>query len=169
MLTNISLILFSSLLVYLDLKYRKIFNIIAYPLICAAVALNTYIYGSTGILYSLIGFTAGVLTGYIAYKLNFSGFGEFKLLALVGILKGYYFILFIGIISYILVSATQILNLISSGTIKTIIHNSKVYLDLVLQYGISISTIIDEHIEKVIVPYSIVILISIILGLGLGM
>lgn len=169
MLTNIFLILSSTLIVYLDLKYRKVFNIMAYPLIVTAIAVNIYIFGSVGILYSLLGFTAGLLVCYIAYRLNFSGYGEFKLLALVGILKGYYFVLFAGFLSYILVSIAHIFSLITSGEIKTIIQNSRVYLDLVLEYGISISTIIEEHIERLIIPYSVVVLIAIMIGVGFGM
>lgn len=168
MLINVFLVLSSILIVYLDLKYRKIFNIIAYPLMGAAVAVNIYTLGNVGFLYSLIGFTAGLLAWYIAYKLNFSGYGEFKLLALVGILKGYYFVLSAGFISCFLVSLSHILNLILSGDIKLIIQNSRVYLDLVLEYGISISTIIEEHIQKLIVPYSAVVLIAIMIMIGIG-
>lgn len=168
MLINVFLVLSSFFIVYLDIKYRKIFNITAYPLMASAIAINIYIFGLAGIFYSLVGFTAGLLAWYIAYKLNFSGYGEFKLLALVGILKGYYFVLSAGFISCFLISLSHILNLILSGDIKLIIQNRRVYLDLVLEYGISISTIIEEHIQKLIVPYSAVVLIAIMIMIGIG-
>jgi hypothetical protein len=135
----------------------------------SAVAVNIYILGLIGFFYSILGFTAGLLAWYIAYRLNFSGFGEFKLLALIGLLKGYYFVLFTGFISYSLIYLTHVIYLITSGNIKIIIQNSKIYLDLVLQYGISVSTIIEEHIEKLIVPYSSAILVATFFALGIGM
>lgn len=169
MLVNILLITFSLVIVYIDVKFNKIFNIVAYPLMVIGLLINCFIFGPLGIIYSLVGFIAGLLACCIPYKFKLSGLGEFKLLGLIGIFKGYNFIIIIGIMSYIIIFLLHLSNIFTLGTIKSIILNSKTYLNLILQYGISISTIIEDNIERSIVPYSAVIFISMMLGLIMEM
>lgn len=164
MLINIYLIICCIIIIYLDIKYNKIFNIITYPLIAVACILNYIILGPISLLYSAEGIVAGICACLIPVKLNASGYGEFKLMALVGILKGYYFVILISAMMYLLIIILQIKSLYVNKSFEVLTQKTKVYLDLLLEHGISINTIMD-NIYKPTVPFSILVFISVIFGI----
>lgn len=162
---NILLTISCLIIIYIDIKYHKIFNIIAYPLMGIGIIVNLLIHGWVGIVYSLIGFIAGICMCFLPLKIKACKYGEFKFMGLIGILKGYNFVVLIGIISYVLILIFQFLNTFASGAFKTLLSNSKLYLNLILQYGISINTILEEILKPLIIPYSIIVFISTIIGM----
>lgn len=76
-----------------DLKYQKIYNKIIFPSLFAAIILNIWFSGSTGLKLSLLGFVTGLCILLIPYFLGGIGAGDVKLLSLIGAVKGSVFVL----------------------------------------------------------------------------
>ena len=164
MTINCLLIAFLLLIICFDIKYKKIYNLIAYPFIGIGIAFNCWSFGFMGVVTSLIGFWAGFCICLFPYKYKICNVGEFKLLGLIGVLKGWHFVLIIGLISYIATLIFQHASLIAKSSWKTFMVKSKIYFELITQYGIDISTIADANMKKVIIPYSLTVsFVSIIL------
>lgn len=93
MLFDIILILILTICFVTDIKEQKIYNKILYPSLVAAILLNAYFSGFNGLKLSLLGFGTGLCILLIPYLLGGMGAGDVKLLALIGAIKGYVFVL----------------------------------------------------------------------------
>jgi prepilin peptidase CpaA len=76
-----------------DGVWGKVFNVITYPAILLGILLNSLVQGSTGTITSLIGFGVGFGPFFSFFARGLIGGGDVKLLAAIGALKGYPFIL----------------------------------------------------------------------------
>ncbi|TVT27362.1 hypothetical protein FO441_09975 [Salinicoccus cyprini] len=93
MLINVILLVILAVCVVTDVRKRKIYNKVIFPSLVAAFVLNTAMGGLSGFGESIIGFSVGLALLLIPYILGGMGAGDVKLLALVGALKGYEFVL----------------------------------------------------------------------------
>lgn len=76
---------------YTDFKYSRIPNKFVFPAWLAGFALNFAWGGVPGLLWSLLGWAAGMAIQWIPYQLRFAKAGDVKLLAAMGALKGWAF------------------------------------------------------------------------------
>nr|WP_255570547.1 prepilin peptidase [Cohnella sp. CFH 77786] len=76
-----------------DLKSRKIYNVVIFPSVVLAIGVHALTEGRAGLVFSLLGFAAGLCILLLPYLLGGMGAGDVKLLALVGALKGTGFVL----------------------------------------------------------------------------
>lgn len=71
-----------------DLKVRKIYNKIIFPVLFSVLLLQLILNGFSGLKVSVIGFATGIGILIIPFILGGFGAGDVKLLALIGALKG---------------------------------------------------------------------------------
>lgn len=71
-----------------DLKVRKIYNKIIFPILFSVLLLQLILNGFSGLKISLLGFASGIAILIIPFILGGLGAGDVKLLALIGALKG---------------------------------------------------------------------------------
>ena len=83
--------------VYTDLKSRKIYNKVLYPVLLVAIITQLMVGGWDGLRLSLTGFLVGLGLLIIPFFLGGIGAGDVKLLALVGAFKGPMFVIYTGI------------------------------------------------------------------------
>jgi prepilin peptidase CpaA len=91
--TDLILLMVIGICVVTDLKKRMIYNKVIFPALIIAFGLHAALGGWSGIGQSLLGFTVGLCILLIPYLLGGMGAGDVKLLALVGALKGTWFVL----------------------------------------------------------------------------
>lgn len=93
MWANVILLTIIGICVVTDLKDRIIYNKVIFPSLLAAFGLHAVLEGWAGLGQSLLGFVVGLSILLIPYLLGGMGAGDVKLLALVGALKGTWFVL----------------------------------------------------------------------------
>ncbi|HHX22956.1 MAG TPA: prepilin peptidase [Thermoanaerobacterales bacterium] len=84
------IMLFAVLLIclYTDIRYKKIYNIITFPAVVAAIILNIYFNGLNGGLESIKGLFFGMALLFFPFVMGGLGAGDVKLLGVVGAFKG---------------------------------------------------------------------------------
>lgn len=76
-----------------DITVQKIYNIVIFPALAAAMILHFFYFGLHGLEAALLGFGVGFVILLIPYCLGGIGAGDVKLLALIGAIKGWIFVL----------------------------------------------------------------------------
>jgi prepilin peptidase CpaA len=155
-LLDILLILVLLICVITDLKSRKIYNKIIFPSLLLAFLLNGIQFGWSGLLDSLIGFVVGFSILLIPYLMGGMGAGDVKLLAIVGAIKGSYFV-FISAIYMALIGGLLALAIILFR--KGILSRIKfMILSLCgIRYGMKPSVGIDKQTLQTSYPYGVAI------------
>lgn len=97
MLLNSLLFVTLAVSVYTDLKSRKIYNKVIYPVLLITFMAHFFFGGWEGLVFSLSGFFMGIGILIIPFYLGGIGAGDVKLLALVGAFNGWVFALYTGI------------------------------------------------------------------------
>jgi prepilin peptidase CpaA len=90
--TDVFALLLLGLSAYWDLKYRKIPNWATLPAIVLGLGLNGLLLGWGGMKASGLGFLVGFGALLVLFILSWMGGGDVKLMAAVGALKGYPFV-----------------------------------------------------------------------------
>jgi len=93
MLVDLFLVIVLTICFITDIKYQKIYNKVIFPSLAGAVALHLIFSGFSGLKFSLIGLTVGFCILLIPYFLGGIGAGDIKLLALIGAIKGSFFVI----------------------------------------------------------------------------
>lgn len=93
MWADILLVVIMAVCVFTDLRSRKIYNVVIFPALVWAIGVHALTGGWSGLAYSLLGFAVGLCVLLIPYLMGGMGAGDVKLLALVGALEGYVFVL----------------------------------------------------------------------------
>lgn len=75
-----------------DLKEQKIYNKVIFPALFGAISLHFILNGFDGLKLSLLGLLIGFVMLLIPYFLGGIGAGDVKLLALIGAVKGGFFV-----------------------------------------------------------------------------
>lgn len=85
---NILLIITLVICCITDLRVRKIYNKVIFPILLSVLLLQLILNGFSGFKVSLLGFASGIAILIIPFILGGLGAGDVKLLALIGALKG---------------------------------------------------------------------------------
>lgn len=162
---NAVLILVLIISVVTDLKSRKIYNKVIFPGLAAAFTLHFLFGGWVALGEAAIGCFIGLGVLLIPYLLGGMGAGDVKLLALVGALKGTYFVLtasvYMALIGAILALAIL---LCRKGTIARL--RQIVFLLYGLRYGLKIPLFVEKNSLSAAYPYGVAIAGGVILSLG---
>lgn len=76
----------------LDLKTRRIPNLLTMPAIAIAIIINFYFFGFNGLGNAVTGFFTGIMLFLIPFMMGGMGAGDVKLLAMIGALNGSQFV-----------------------------------------------------------------------------
>lgn len=82
------------LTMYFDLTKKKIPNSITFPAMLLGLVINSVFFGIEGFKFSLVGFLVGLGVFLIPFILGGMGGGDVKLMAAIGALKGWEFVLY---------------------------------------------------------------------------
>jgi Flp pilus assembly protein, protease CpaA len=77
-----------------DIVTQKIFNVVLVPAFLFGITYNVVAAGWSGLELSLLGTLFGLGILIIPYVLGFMGAGDVKLLAVIGAIKGYVFVIY---------------------------------------------------------------------------
>jgi prepilin peptidase CpaA len=97
MFLNLLFFITLAISVYTDLKSRKIYNKVLYPVLLIILITRLVLNGTDGLAGAIIGFFTGMGILIIPFFLGGIGAGDVKLLALAGAFKGWAFALYTGI------------------------------------------------------------------------
>ncbi len=139
-----------------DLKSRKIYNKVLFPALLAALIIHWMMGGWAAIGFSLTGFFCGLGLLLIPYLLGGMGAGDVKLLALIGALKGTYFVLAAAIYMSLIGGLIAIIVILFrkgfAERMKTL-----VYFIFGLRYGIRIPLAFGKEWKTQTYPYGLAI------------
>lgn len=98
-----------------DVRYGKIYNVVTYPVALLGVLLNSLSAGGVGLQASLTGFAVGFVPFFLLFLLGLMNGGDVKLLAAIGALKGFPFILHVIFLSFLIAAFWALAKIIWSG------------------------------------------------------
>ncbi len=121
-----------ALIFYFDGRYRKIPNKVLVPMVAFGFLFNTVTLGIPGFMDSLVGSFVGLALLFIPFALQGVGAGDVKLLAAIGALQGYQFVLATFLYGAVIGGIWAMIILIRQGvffqTIKAILWNATIGL-----------------------------------------
>lgn len=112
MIIDVFLGLLVGISAFTDLRYGKVYNWITFPGMILGIGFNSISYGLPGLRDSLIGLLTGGLFLILGFVWGGVGGGDIKLLAAVGSLKGYSFVLWGGAYGVILCGIMAVITMI---------------------------------------------------------
>lgn len=101
LIQTILILILTALAVTYDVKYRRIPNKLTVPFALAGITLNTIQHGFNGTKESALGFLLGFLVFLIPYAMKAMGAGDVKLMAAIGALSNWKFILYTTLLTAI--------------------------------------------------------------------
>lgn len=128
--------------VYFDLTQKKIPNSITFPVILWGLLSYSILEGFSGLKFSLIGFLVGLAIFLIPFILGGMGGGDVKLMAAIGAIKGWRFVLTTAIYSGLVGGIIVIMYLIYK---KELWNTLKRALGIILKPILFILTITFEN------------------------
>jgi prepilin peptidase CpaA len=104
-----------------DLLRGKIYNVVTYPAVVLGLLGNCLLPDGVGLQACLIGLAVGFIPFFALFALGLMNGGDVKLLAAVGALKGYPFILDVVVLSFVVAAFLALAKLIWLGrTLRTL-------------------------------------------------
>lgn len=163
---------------YSDLKYKKIYNYITLPTIIIGITIHFLNTGFDGLLFSISGMALGYAVFILPFYFGGMGSGDVKLMAAIGALKGWRFVLLATIYSGLVGGIIIIIILIKQ---KKLLITLKRVLAIILKPVMFVLTITVENKklkqfnnwllnsqinwEKQYIPYGVAIGIGAIMAL----
>jgi prepilin peptidase CpaA len=156
MWSNVLLIILLIICVITDIRKRKIYNSILLPFFIAGLVIHTATTGLSGLYGALLGVGVGFGILLLPYFLGGMGAGDVKLLAVIGALKGMYFVL-LASLNMALVGGIMALFVIlfQKGTKRRLFHIVSFFHGL--RHGIRLPLMADRDALKTTYPYGIAI------------
>jgi prepilin peptidase CpaA len=148
-----------------DLKSRKIYNKVIFPGLAAAFIIHFLIGGWMELGEAAIGCFIGLGVLLIPYLLGGMGAGDVKLLALVGALKGVYFVLASSFYMALIGAAIAFAVLLCRKGMGARLHQIAFFL-YGLRYGMKIPLFVEKSSLSATYPYGVAITGGVILCLG---
>jgi prepilin peptidase CpaA len=162
---NAVLILVLSISVVTDLRSRKIYNNVIFPGLAAAFIVHFLTGGWAELGEAAIGCFIGLGVLLIPYLLGGMGAGDVKLLALVGALKGTYFVLttsfYMALIGAVIAIAVLLCRKGAVARLRQIM-----FFLYGLRYGVKIPLFMEKSSLSAVYPYGVAIAGGVILCLG---
>jgi prepilin peptidase CpaA len=156
MWTNILLIILLLICVITDLKERKIYNKVLFPVFFIAVTYHIFTNGWSGIADSLLGALVGLSILLIPYLMGGMGAGDVKLLAVIGAINGMGFVLMTALYMALAGGIIGIfIILFRKGVLKSI-KQLVVFISCRFQ-GLKVPFSIDKEALSTTYPYGVAI------------
>lgn len=155
MLLDLLLVITLAICVITDIRSRKIYNIVIFPALLITLFLQLVLGGWQALGASLLGFLIGFSILIIPYLLGGIGAGDVKLLALIGALKGGYFVFTTALYMALLGGGIALLILLFRSGVKKRLQ-SIVYGIYSYRYGIRLPLLNKEDL-KMTYPYGVAI------------
>ena len=153
---DIILLMVLVICVITDIRYRRIYNIIIFPVISIALVSHLAIGGLEGLRFALLGFIVGFIILIIPYLMGGMGAGDVKLLALIGTIKGMYFV--INTALYMAIFGALIALVIMIFRKGVILRLKAIgYFVSCMRFGIKNSLWVDREGLQVTYPYGVAI------------
>lgn len=141
---NILLLAFLAAAIGIDTRRRIIPNALTFPVIAAAIALNTYTGGAAGFWFSAAGLGAGVALMLLPFAVGGLGGGDVKMLAAVGALKGAEFAFYTFLFSAVAGGLIALVRVIATGRGRETLTNMRCII-MQLSVGIKPGTESQSH------------------------
>jgi len=116
----LALVMFS---VYFDIKKRRIPNFLTFPVILWGLISSSIFSGLNGAIFSGGGFLVGLAVFFIPFAFGAMGAGDVKLMAAIGSLMGYKFVVNNAIITAIAGGIIVLVNSLINGTLYSLFKN----------------------------------------------
>jgi len=162
---NVILLLALTISVVTDLKSRKIYNKVIFPGLAAAFIIHFLVGSWKGLSEAIIGCIVGLAVLLIPYLLGGMGAGDVKLLAMVGALKGSYFVLTSSVYMALIGAVIAAVVLLFRKGTKARLRGMAYFL-YGLRYGVKIPLFMDKNNLSAAYPYGIAIAGGVFLCLG---
>ncbi|MBN1622105.1 MAG: prepilin peptidase [Endomicrobiales bacterium] len=162
MMLDLILIIFISVSVYTDLRYRKVFNFITMPALILGVGFNLMYSGNNGLRESFYGILAGFGFLFLFYLMGGIGAGDVKFMAVIGAIKGYKFVLMGGIYGAVAAGIAAVLIMISKGRLRETSKKVLLALFCFASSRAKESIRFDEK-DSVYMPYTVFLSIGMII------
>ncbi|OEH86183.1 hypothetical protein BHU72_11640 [Desulfuribacillus stibiiarsenatis] len=164
MILDILLLLVLIICTITDIRERKIYNKIIFPSLAVTILWHTMEAGWAGLGTSLLGFVMGLLLLLIPFMLGGMGAGDVKLLALIGAIKGYAFVLTTAVYMA-LIGGTIAIVILSRKDAWNIIRSLGYYLSAI-QCGMKVPLVaLDSQNMKTTYPYGVAIALGAVISL----
>lgn len=98
-----------------DCLQGKIYNKVTYPSIIVGIVSNTFLEGSAGLQASLVGLGIGFVPFFFLFLMGLMNGGDVKLLAAIGALKAYPFILYAIFLTFLVAAFMALAKMIWKG------------------------------------------------------
>ncbi|MEW5768540.1 MAG: prepilin peptidase, partial [bacterium] len=131
-----------------DLLYRKIYNHATITAILIGLGINAIYFGYSGLTNSLLGLAIGFFPFFIIFLLGGIGAGDVKLMAAIGALKGFPFIIWAIIYTALSGGIISIVVMIWYGTLLSTLRNIwRTFISAVLPW------LVMEPLKKESTPF----------------
>ena len=173
MIENINyiiLIILVILAMYFDLTSKKIPNKITFPVMILGFLINVLTNGFLGITFSVVGFIVGLLIYMIPFILGGMGAGDVKMLAAIGSLMGWEFVLYTAVFAGLIGGVLVLIYLVYKRQLLTTLRQLLFFIIKPLLFVLSVNTdnvridkafkyVISQEKskEKYYVPYGVAI------------
>ena len=159
-LMNAILIITVLICLYTDLKDRRIYNKVLLPTLILGVILNVFLNGFQGLLNSVLGFGIGLAFLIIPFALGGIGGGDVKLIAVVGAIKGWEFVVYTALGMGIFGGLIAILILIKQGRLLRTLK--EFFRGVWILFGSKFKVVsFNVDSEKFMFPYGVAIALGV--------
>ena len=182
-LNEVILVVLIGAALYFDLTKKRIPNFLTFPAIVWGLISYTATDGLSGLWFSFAGLLVGLAIFFIPFAMGGMGGGDVKLLAAVGALQGWQFILAAGILTALAGGVMALGYLIVSGRLLRVLKKmagfvlapffSSLYLNTKWEFfnraSIFFATHSPEDKEQVRMPYGAAIAAGVLLFLAMNL
>ncbi|MCS6859506.1 MAG: A24 family peptidase [Abditibacteriales bacterium] len=116
------------IVIYTDARHGKIYNWVTFPTIGLGIGINAALGHWDGLKLSLLGLLAGLGIQFLPWQMGLAKAGDVKLLAAVGALKGWHFLLFGFLYGAAIHGLIAIPYLAARGFLRPALRNMFVFL-----------------------------------------
>jgi prepilin peptidase CpaA len=156
MWTNLLLIILLSICTFTDLKERKIYNNVLFPVFLIAISYHIFTGGWSGLSISILGFLVGLSILLIPYLMGGMGAGDVKLLAVIGAIQGVSFVLMTALYMAIVGGIMGLLILFfRKGFVSRI---KQIFIFFIFRgQGVKVPLLLDKDALSATYPYGVAI------------
>jgi prepilin peptidase CpaA len=114
--------------IYFDLKERRIPNFLTFPVILWGLISACIFSGLDGAIFNGSGFLVGLAVFFIPFAFGAIGAGDVKLMAAIGALMGYKFVLNTAVITAVAGGIIVVVNSLINGTLYRVLKNISMFI-----------------------------------------